>query len=351
MVSHPPLTAELGAAQIAVNLADALRTRGHDAIAWSPEPLPPGTHRWDVWRQQRRAIERFVAAAGPFDVVDTPAVSATAQLARRARLVVRSIQPELLYLLHDLRADLGRRPIPSPRTLINTLVGGARGAAIVGGWRRAHVILCLGSWELAWMRRRLPWLEAKLGVYVCAPPAAERGVLAEVRRGRPPSAATSGTRFLWIGRWAAHKGTRRLIRFLQQRARTHPCDTFTLAGCGPAARHLPSALLAEGQLRLVPSFGRNELLPLLAAHDAGLFTSVVEGWGLSLNEMLEAGLTVYATAAGAVIDLRPFWGDRLRPFPPPPETAPAAPPPDLEGYLARFSWPEIARSYEEQALR
>jgi glycosyltransferase involved in cell wall biosynthesis len=98
-------------------------------------------------------------------------------------------------------------------------------------------------------------------------------------------------------------------------------------------------------------FQRAELPGLLAAHDAGLFTSRSEGWGLCLNEMLEAGLPVAATSAGGGEDLRPFWGPRLLPFPPPAEVAaPDLDSASLERYLHWSSWEEIARRYEEEAL-
>jgi len=349
VISHPPLAAELGAAQIALSLAEGLRGRGHDAIAWSPEPLPPGARWWNLWQRQTQGIERFAAEQGPFDVIDAPAISASARLARHGRLVARSVQPELRYLGLDLRNDLARRP--SPRALVNAALGLPRAAAIVGGWRRASRILCLGTHELDWMRRRFPRWASKLGVYLCALPAAEREALAEVRRRRSRSAGP-GTRFLWIGRWSAQKGTRRLLRFLRERLATSPDDTFTIAGCGPAAeRDLPPEALRSGRVRILPTFPRRELPALLAGHDAGLFTSGVEGWGLSLTEMLESGLPVFATEAGAVADLRPYFPASLRPFPPPAEIAPG-PLEDLEanGYYERFSWPAIARSWEEQVL-
>ena len=345
VVSHPALTAELGAAQIALNLAEALRDRGHDARAWSPEPLAAGTRWWNLWLHQRRAVERFVAAEGPFDVVDTPAISATRTLARLAPLVVRSVQPELRYLWHGIRSDLASHP--SPRAVAHALLGGPRAAAIVSGWRRGRSILCLGRQELAWMRRRFPWWSAKLGLYLCAPRPEERSAFAEVRRQRRAATAGPGegrTRFLWIGRWAAHKGTGRLLRLLRERIAGSPREAFTLAGCGPIERRLPAPWLRAGRVRVVPAFTRAELPALLADHSAGLFTSDVEGWGISLNEMLESGMTVFATEAGAVADLRPF---------PPPATIDAAPLEDLDanGYYRRFSWPEIALSYERQALQ
>lgn len=348
LVSHPPLSPESGAAQLALNLEEALRARGHDAVAWSPEPLE-GARWWDRWVRQRRAIERYVAESGPFDVIDVPAVSVSRQLARAAAIVARSTQPELLYLVHELAGQLRRRPLPSPRFPFHAAVSAALAGAVVRGWRRSRRILCLGSLELDWMRRRFPSLHPRLRHHLIAPAAADRAALAEVRR-RHSLSSGPGTRFLWIGRWTAHKGTGRLVRFLQTRAISHPHDRFTIAGCGDgAARDLPPALL-EGPVRIVPSFRRTDLPGLLAAHDTGLFTSEVEGWGLSLNEMLEAGLTVYATPAGGVADLAPYWGDRLRPFPPPAHPSPPGPEPDPEGYLTELSWPTIARRYEEDVL-
>lgn len=356
LVSHAPLAAELGAAQLALNLAEALRARGHDAQAWSPAPLPPDllakTRWWNFWLRQTQAIEEFVAAQGPFDVIDSPALSASRKLARSGCLVIRSIQPELLYLIQDVRADLTRRLVPSPRSAANALMGCARAAAILGGWRRARKIICLGSWELAWMNRHFPRWSGKTSFYVCAPSPTESQAFAAVRARRVPRAGEEGIRFLWIGRWSAHKGIRQLVRFLGERAAARPQDRFTLAGCGSAPeRDLPASWIRSGLVRIVPSYHRTELPDLLAAHDAGLFTSSVEGWGLCLNEMLESGLTVYATPAGGVRDLQPFWGPRLRPFPPPVDALePAGPEPDLEGYSSRFSWPEIARRYEEEIL-
>lgn len=355
LVSHPPLEAESGAAQIALNLAAALREHGHDALAWSPEPLEPGARWWNLWLRRRAAIEQFAAAQGPFDVVDVPAISASSGLACQGRLVVRSIQPELLYLLDDLKSQfLG--PRPSARAPAHALHGIAIATSILAGWRRAQVILCLGSREREWMRRRFPRWAAKLGCYVCSPSAADRAALAEARRDRGPASGRESTRWLWIGRWSSHKGTANLLAWLRERAASHPGDRLTVAGCGEGAARdwavgWRRELLASGRVRLLPGFARGELPGLLTAHDAGLFTSLVEGWGLCLNEMLEAGLPVYATEAGATVDLRPFFPGSLRPFPPP-----AGPPPPADddpqesGYLRRFAWPAIARSYERQVL-
>lgn len=350
IVSHPPLAAELGAAQTALTLAAALCERGHDAVAWSPAPLPPDTRWWTFRRRQRRRVEAAGVHAGPFDIIDTPPTTATASLARAGCLVVRSIQPELLYLADAVTGELRRHP--SPRSLVNALQAVPRAASIVAGWRRARLILCLGNRELAWMRRRYPRWQNRLRSYVSAPVPAERDAFLALRAQRPPRSSGEGIRFLWIGRWSRHKRPGTLLSFFRERAAGFPADTLTIAGCGPAAERDIAADLKRS-VRIVPAFSRTELLGLLADHDAGLFTSAIEGWGLSLNEMLEAGLPVFATEAGATDDLRPYFPASLRPFPPPPRPGiEPAPLEDLEanGYLQRFSWPEIARQYEEDVL-
>jgi glycosyltransferase involved in cell wall biosynthesis len=348
IVSHPALRPEYGAAQMALNLGAALRDRGHDAVAWSPEPLPPQVRWWDRWLWQRRRLEEHLRRHR-FDVVDTPAVSISRRVAASAPFVVaRSVQPELLYQRAALRE---RRRILLPRSphrlAAEAAAGWAASRAVVAGWRRAAAVLCLGSREAGWMRERFPWTAPKLAVYMNALSPADREALAAVRAGRRPR-PDGATRFLWIGRWVPHKGTRRLVRFLAERGASHPGDTFTLAGSGEEAlRECPPELVSEGRVRTVPAFGRGGLPELLAGHDAGLFTSEVEGWGLSLNEMLESGLPTYATEAGGVEDLRPCYPKSLRPFPPPDGPVPPA---GDEPACDRFTWARIAERYEEDVL-
>ena len=355
VVSHPPLSPEYGAAQVASNLVAALRARGHDAVAWSPEPLPPEARWWNRWRWQRRHLEEYLSSAPRFDAVDLPAVSISRRVAAAAPTIARSVQPDLLYFGSAVSANLRRLPHDAVRTAATLAAGSAVLGAILKGWGRARVILCLGSIELEWMRGHIPWARPKLVRYVNALAPEDQAALASVRTRRTPTRGP-GNRFLWIGRWVPQKGTRRLVAWIGERAALAPHDTFTIAGCGPdAVRDLPSELLAAGRVRVIESFRRDELPALLAAHDAGLFTSEVEGWGLSLNEMLESGMPVFATAAGAVPDLSPFFPRSLRSFPPPPEFAlgvgaSGTEDPEGSGYNDHFTWERIAAAYEREVL-
>ena len=358
LVSHPPLRPEFGAAQLAIELASALRARGHDAIAWSPEPLPRGgkidAHLGGHFKRQRQAIERHVAEAGPFDVIDLPALSVTRTLAAAGFVVARSIQPDLLYLAASLRERIRHRPF-SPLVPLEMLRAARLTAALHAGFRRADVLLCLGRAERDWMARRTPAFGPKLATYVAALSADDRGALADVRSARRLRDPAAGLRFLWLGRWVAQKGPHRLLAWFAARSRSysndrHPHDRLTIAGCGNL--DLPRRareLAAAGRLRIVPHYERTALPDLLAEHDVGLFTSVAEGWGLSLHEMIESGLPVYATPAGGAPDLADALPRTVRPFPPPDRIDAAdlaIDDLDVSGYFERFSWPRIAEEYE-----
>jgi glycosyltransferase involved in cell wall biosynthesis len=192
-------------------------------------------------------------------------------------------------------------------------------------------------------------LRPKLCSYEAAVSDEDSVELARVRRARRPRNIGEPIRYLWIGRWAGHKGIDDLVPFLEDRVTSGTDDVFTIAGCGPSGARALDHLLGSGRVRVVPWFQRPELPALLAGHDAGLFTSRAEGWGLVLNEMLEAGLPVYATRAGGVDDLRGVLGPFVPDFPPPRAAVLPAPPAAdvLERYGVRFRWAAVAERYIE----
>jgi len=354
MATFAPLSPEFGASQIAINLASALRDRGHSVTLWSPEPKPASI-RW-IWfiPWARRQLEQAIAEGGPFEVVDVPPVMITHRVARSAPLVIaRSVQPDLRYLACEI-AEAGRKMLRQP--LRSAVIIGYNlylSALVITGWHRAQVVLCLGYHEEAWMKRWFPWLTPKIARYFAAPAPEDRERFKCVRQLRTDPSGP-GIRFLWIGRWVPHKGTRRLLAFIQARVHTHPHDTFTIAGCGDRARsEIPAELVKCGRVRIIPAFSRDELVDLLMTHDAGLFTSTVEGWGLCLHEMLESGMPVYATEAGAVPELRPWFPDLLFNFPPSAnEGSPAPAKISLDRvYEEKFSWNTVAEVYEGICLK
>ena len=342
-----PVRRELGAAQMASNLANALRVLGIDTVVWSPQPVPRELPWWRNHAWIRRRIAEFVEENGPFDFVDLPPVAVTRRLARAGPVIARMVQPDLAYLWAELRYGSRVRRIDVVGRAASAVYNLYLAILVVLGWVHARRILCLGRWNFERMRRWLPWWHRKLATYVNAVADDERAMLVELRAKRVPQVALE-TKFLWIGRWVAHKGPDHLLEFIQRDIGSESGDRVTIAGCGEEAEeYLPADLLNAGKLRVVPSFDRRGLIDLLARHDAGLFTSRVEGWGLTLQEMLESGIPVYATHAGAAADLKDEFPHLIRPFPPPrtgrvaePDAAALSP-----SYVARYSWTAIAKAY------
>jgi len=351
IVSHPPLNRGAGAAQTALDFRNALAERGHDAVAWSPEPLAPGRLGWNHWLLQRLALERFLAAAASFDVIDVPPISISTVVQDAAPLVVgRSIQPDFLYLRSSLRTAWSQGLRRVPRAVVYWLASIPLRAALGAGWRRAGLALCLGSRELEWMRDKFPGLRRRLHSYYTAPSPGERPSLRAVAAARRPQPNQAPLRWLWIGRWVSHKGVAELKRLLQQRMQ-ETSDCVTVAGCGNVPHgELDASWQATGRLQVIPSFVRSELPALLAAHDAGLFTSEVEGWGLSVQEMLESGMPVFATDAGCAPDVAPHVVRGLHPLPPPVKLAGGLAVELMESYWECFDWGRIASEYEDAVM-
>ncbi|MGQ0523803.1 MAG: glycosyltransferase family 4 protein [Betaproteobacteria bacterium] len=346
IVVHSPLTATLGAAQMALNLADAMRAQGIDALAWSPYPRQEKVPWWCELSWVRRRVRQYVEENGPFDVIDSPPIMLSWRLARHATVVARSVGPDLLYLWTSWRARRARH-----KFAITWFVEAAfdlyLAVLVLNGWLIADRIFCVGSLERDWMHRWFPWWRKKTTYYVNAIDDGERAALAEVRRARRQR-DSAATRYLWLGRWTEHKGISTLIEFIRQNAAQRSPARITIAGCGDQPKQdIGAELIGAACVSIVPKYDRRELARLLQDHDAGLFTSVVEGWGLSVQEMLESGMPVYATEAGAVADLRSEFPSLLKPFPPLQGGDPAIPDSrELDSsYLARFSWDSIVRAY------
>lgn len=346
-----PISAELGAAQMALNLAAGLRALGHEVVVWSPQPVPAGVRWWRHAAWVRRRIADYVREDGGFDLVDAPPVAISRTLAKQCATMARSVQPDLQYLwveaLHGGRVERRGVAMGLVTALYNTYIA----ALVVAGWASAQRILCLGGLEFAWMRRWFPWWRGKTGMYVNAIGEEERAGLARIRS-RRSAPRGPGLRWLWLGRWVAHKGADVCAECVRARLQAAPDDTITIAGCGPGVdQRLPVEFVSSGRIRVIPAYGRSELPALLAECDVGLFTSRTEGWGLTLHEMLESGMPVYATMAGAVHDLKGDFPRQLRMLSslPPGEGAPFVPDAPGEGYFTKFCWSAISKAYEDFA--
>ncbi len=349
IVTHASLSAELGAGQMAINLAEAFRRQGHDVTLWSPQPLDPDTNWWQSVQQMRLKLDRFIETQKQFDLIDSPGIFITRKVSKSALVVARSVQPDILYLPYSL-SDGTERSLKGIMKIPFYYLYSIYGIfLLLQGWYKSRYILCLGSLELKFMKKLFPWWRNKLIYYVNAISEYDQKAMKKVRTNRQQPSIDC-IRFLWIGRWASHKGTNILLDFIIKWSVLRPQDKFTIAGCGiEAEKDCPPQLIESGHLKIIPSFERKELCSLLASHNVGLFTSKVEGWGLVLNEMLESGMLVFATLAGGVSDLQPFFKEMLQPFPPSlgsvSNIISRLTPTDIENYISTFRWKKIADDY------
>jgi glycosyltransferase involved in cell wall biosynthesis len=354
IVTHSPLSQELGAGQVALNLASSLRKLGNEVILWSASGVSGQPKWWQALQVKRRALDSFLNGQERFDIVDVPAALLTPKLSAWGLTVVRSVQPELHYLVENLLSKSGKWW--SFKSIIRraglAVYSGYFFAVVMSGWFTSKHILCLGTIEFQWMRRWFPWWCHKTSYYVNCPASDERGSFHAIRLKRKASDAVAGRKFLWLGRWQPHKGTAGLVRFINERIASVPEDVFTIAGCGPLAESdFTREQLSSGQIKIIPTFDRRQLYEILSSHDVGLFTSRVEGWGLGICEMLESGMTVFATDVGGVPDLKRYFPRTLRKFPPPLTFAIELEAEEiLEEYFSAFNWDSIAVDYIRQVL-
>lgn len=354
-MSHPPLEARFGAAQLTLGLASGLRNAGAEVSMWSAASLLKAGRFEDVGLQRGRRLAEYLDEHAPFDVVDAPAEDLCFLEGCGATLVARSVQPDLQYGPLQVAAAIRRHPL-GISTWVQAFQWPRRRRAILSGWDRAAVILCLGSLELSRMRSRFPHLSGRLAGYVASPLPERRELLLRVRGARRASMpAERRGRFLWVGRWTEQKGIHLLLSWMRESFGRDPAVRVTVAGCGEVRDRELLAWARRGRVTLVPEFDVTGLAEMLGSHEAGIFTSPVEGWGLSIQEMLEAGLPVYACGAGAVPDLKPYFADQLRQFPPEPgqwAKATVEVSPTLEeAYLQRFSWDTVGLEYLQQIER
>ncbi len=356
VVSENPLTPELGAAQMALNLTDAFRDLGAEVTLWQLPVRARQSWHPRPYKFWERALEHFVSESGPFDLIDAPAQVLGKNVALRSYCVARSVQPQLRYLWQDLLDSKFGTLQGLFWTMRNDLAAVYELRRLIKGWNLAKTILCLGELEYDWMKRNLPWLRPKLSFYHNALNDCERVALEEVRRSRFSRNPSHGIRFLWIGRWVRHKGRDRLVDFISHRLKRNEIDTFVIAGCGStAANSINQFFGRDPRVHAIPYFSRQELPGLLLGSDVGLFTSICEGWGLSINEMVESGLPVFATDAGGISEISRYIPNMIFQFPPPDNWSMASVEVDLSAdaftqYHDVFSWRSIAKSYLNDIL-
>lgn len=347
IATHSPLSPEFGAGQMAINLAEAFKIQGHNVTLWSPPHSTQRIRSYQVFYKMRKSLKRFLEKENSFDVVDSPSFLVPSNIPNSTIIVARSVQPDILYTIHDLFGRKIKDWKEFMRIPLDIFISLYFIILVLTGWFRADLILCLGKVEFQWMERYMPWWKKKLSHYVNALSKQDQYTLAQVRE-RRKKIDVEKIHCLWIGRWANHKGIKELTNYIENCIKLFPSFHFTIAGYGnEAEKSFSKNIIHSGRLLFIPSFSRDLLPTLLSEHDIGLFTSRVEGWGLILNEMLESGMPVLATETGGVLDLQSFFEKMIYQFPllDFPATFQTNLKSELDRYYTVFSWEKVAEKY------
>lgn len=346
IATHAPLSAEFGAGQMAINLADAFRSQGHKVILWS-HPQTEKVRSFRIIPEMKRSFEFFLRREKSFDIIDTPSFLVPSSIPNSTIIVARSVQPDILYTFQNLLGKRIENLKEFIRLPLNVFLSFQFLIFVLIGWKRADFILCLGKIEWQWMKKYFPWWKNKLNYYVNALSKKDQKALTQIRKKRK-KIDRDKISLLWIGRWTNHKGIKELTNYIEQCVENFSSLKFTIAGCGnQAEKSFSPNVIKSGRLEIIPFFERDKLSNLLSKHDIGLFTSRVEGWGLVLNEMLESGMPVLATKTGGVIDLQSYFKDKIFQFPliDFSKIIQTKSKSHLDEYYATFSWEKIAENY------
>ena len=300
--SHNPLSRELGAPRVILELADALRPLGWTCELASPADvgLVPGQRSLDGRPFARALREYLQRRAGEFDVVDYdhqylpfPRGEFTARtlfVARSVLLVhfMQRLQPPELLRFHQRVKSWLTRAAPRARRLQEARTGDARAtvaqADLVNVANEDERTLLVGEGIAP----------EKIGVIPYGLNAAEFAALAPVNTGReePP-------RVCFLGTFDGRKGGADLPRIFTRVARRVPGVRFRLLGTAglhqteEAVRSFFPRRL-QARLEIVTRFHRPDLAKWLTGCAVGVFPSYLEGFGFGVLEMLAAGLPVVA---------------------------------------------------------
>jgi glycosyltransferase involved in cell wall biosynthesis len=301
MVLSLPATRKLGGARVQVELADELRSKGHDVgilAGTDVYPWPPRHPVEALWRSFPRAsASRVRRLAQTYDVID--ALEGDITLTKRELeyggvLVARTAALREFYASFE---DEARRRWPEhPK-----------------GRMAGRLPRRLKRWQLV-KQARLSRAHAD-GVFVCNPSEAERvaadigldrvrnlpfalsddhrAALGQAARDR---SADSDPRVAVIGTWDVRKGKYDLPRIIEATRALRPDASFLLLGTYASAEQVLRDLgprVGRG-VTILPSFEPSMLPELLASCQAAALPSYLEGFPFAVMEQLAAGLPVVA---------------------------------------------------------
>jgi glycosyltransferase involved in cell wall biosynthesis len=139
--------------------------------------------------------------------------------------------------------------------------------------------------------------------------------------GRVPServrSETEAFRVCYVGQFVARKRVEDLILVVTRLAQAGRAVCLTLVGAGPLRGHYRAMADAAGPgvIEIRPAVAPEQVPEILAQQDLLVLPSAFDGWGLTVNEALQAGVPVVVSDAcgvAEVLERRPDWGVTFR---------------------------------------
>jgi glycosyltransferase involved in cell wall biosynthesis len=312
--SRVPLSRELGASKVLVELAEAMRAQDCTCDMIDSSSLGLTSLQTLAQRQEfsKRLRERLIATAGEYDVVDYDHEDLPfdrREFSPTTLMVARSV-----LLVHHL--EMVRIPSPpfSLRSLIGTITKG-RARAALRRWRIQSATTTVQQADLVNVSNADD-LKAlvKIGISADKIIVLPFG-LSDTRRRQFDrlQKVTGPPRVAFVGTFDYRKGALDFPKIVAEVAVKIPNVKFRLLGTSGLFRteqqvraHFPERL--QDRLEIIPTFPAGELPNQLADCTVGMFPSYLEGFGFGVLEMLAAGLPVIAYhAPGPPEMLPPKW--------------------------------------------
>jgi glycosyltransferase involved in cell wall biosynthesis len=298
----------LGSAKVPYKLQEEFRALGHDCDLMFSRDLGSRPAARQVRQAVSpalafRAIRRRLARDGPYDILDVASAEALwlgawrrSGRAPALRVVCRSNGLEHLYyraLLDDHAAGL--RPKPWARRV---WYPASRLTQVAAAARLADRLLLVndGDRRFALMRR---WKrEEEIAVVA-------HGVSTRYLESPPDPDAPRGGGLLFCGTWDALKGIDYLVRAFTRVVDLGAGANLTILGGGAPESAIAAAFpeRVRPSLTILPRLDEEGVIQQYRAHDALVWCSTYEGFGLVVVEAMSQGLPVVATPVGCVPSL------------------------------------------------
>jgi glycosyltransferase involved in cell wall biosynthesis len=297
----------LGSSKVAHKLREEFRALGHTCdVLWSSDVGPR-----PAWRQARQLVSPWLAGRAivrqmkgrRYDVVD--AASAEGLFIGLLGLIPDRDRPAYICRSHGLEQLNYARMIDDHGAGLRTKswlrriwYPTSRLSQVAAAGRLADAVVVLNDADRAYAVDR-GWHAAEAIAVV------PHGISSRFLDDAPPSDAVRGAGLLFCGSWDYVKGTPYLCEALRLRHAAGRHTRLTVLGPGvpadvvlaafdPAVRSLVTVIDRAPEGRVMAEYRR---------HDALLFTSTYEGFGLVVIEAMSQRLPVIATPAGCAASL------------------------------------------------